>query len=347
METTHNRRRLTTILAADVVSYSKLMAEDEEATLRTLRSHREVIDRLIERHDGRIFNTGGDSVLAEFGSAVEAVRCAISMQDELRVRNAELVPDRRLLLRIGINVGDVIVEGADLLGDGVNIAARLEGLAQAGGICISGSTFEQVKNKLSVGFQDLGPQQVKNIPEPVAAFSITSAPVVVAATGATAAAPAARRGWRLPVAAVVLLGLGVATAVVATRYFAPGGPRPLSAFADNLTTDEMTAGDITALMAGATITGLRAIDKQPFKIFLGNDMTLSYSFDGTGDQSGTTQQETGRWWAEDARFCMQVAKFAKGQPACPRIVKTGQTLAAVRPNGTALPWTVIKNEAVK
>ena len=341
------RRRLTTILAADVVGYSKLMAADEDATLRALRSHREVIDRLIARHDGRIFNTGGDSVLAEFGSAVEAVRCAISMQDELRVRNAELIPDRRLLLRIGINVGDVFVEGDDLLGDGVNIAARLEGLAPAGGICISGSTFEQVKNKLSVGFEDLGPQQVKNIPEPVSAFSITAAPVVVAAAGAeagaAAAGPPASRRWRWPAAGVLVLGLVVAAVVVATRDDAPSGPRPLSDFAENISTDAMSDGDIEAMMAGVTITGLRASDKKPFKVVLNGDKTVNYTFEGDGDLSGTTQSETGRWWVEDSRFCIHVPKFAHGQPACPRIVKTGSTLAAVRPgSGAMLPWKIVK-----
>ena len=164
------QRRLAAILATDAVGYSRLMGVDEESTLRTLKSHCEIIDRLIVRHEGRIFSSGGDSVLAEFGSAVEAVRAAISIQEELRVRNAELAEERRMNFRIGINVGDIMVEGDNLFGDGVNVAARLEGLAEAGGICISGSTFDQVKNKLSVGFEDIGPQQVKNIAEPVRAY---------------------------------------------------------------------------------------------------------------------------------------------------------------------------------
>ncbi len=166
------QRRLAAILAADVVGYSRLMGVDEESTLRTLQSYREIIDRLIVRHEGRIFTTGGDSVLAEFASSVEAVRCAIAIQEELTVRNAELVEDRRMHFRIGINVGDVMVEGDNLFGDGVNVAARLEGIAEAGGICISGSTFDQVKNKLSIGFEDMGAQEVKNIAEPVPAFRV-------------------------------------------------------------------------------------------------------------------------------------------------------------------------------
>ncbi len=170
-------RKLTTILAADVVAYSRLMAADEEATLRTLKTYRGVIDGLIDRHHGRLVGTAGDAVLVEFGSAVEAVRCAISIQEDLRVRNAELPEDRQMLFRVGINVGDVMIEGDDLFGDGVNVAARLEGLADPGGICISGSTFDQVKNKLSTGFEDMGPQEVKNIPQPVPTRCGTSAPV--------------------------------------------------------------------------------------------------------------------------------------------------------------------------
>ncbi|WP_348640525.1 adenylate/guanylate cyclase domain-containing protein [Nitratireductor sp. XY-223] len=174
-----NNRKLTTILAADVVGYSRLMASDEERTLRNLRTYRGVFEEMISKHGGRIFNTAGDAVLAEFTSAVEAVRCAISVQEDLAVRNAEQEENDQMWFRIGINVGDVMIEGEDLFGDGVNIAARLEGLADRGGICISGSTFEQVKNKLSVEFSDLGPQSVKNIPEPVSAYRIGRGQVTV------------------------------------------------------------------------------------------------------------------------------------------------------------------------
>lgn len=214
-------RRLTTILAADVVGYSRLMAADEEATVGTLRAYRAIIDRLIDRHDGRIFNTAGDSVLAEFGSAVEAVRCAVTIQDELRVRNAELPTERQMLLRIGINIGDVISAGDDLLGDGINVAARLEGLAPPGGVCISGSTFEQVKNKLSIGFEDLGPQAVKNLPDPVAAFRLTGAPVAVSR-------PAAGEPRRDPTAGrlAAALALVAVVAVVAVAIWQLR-PRPL------------------------------------------------------------------------------------------------------------------------
>jgi adenylate cyclase len=177
-------RRLAAILAADMVGYSHLMEADEEATLKTLGEYRETIDTLVARHEGRIFSTGGDSVLAEFGSAVEAVRCAVSIQEDLAVRNMQLAEDRRMRFRIGINVGDVMVEDDDLYGDGVNVAALPAGLAQPGGICVSGSVFEQVKHRLSQGFEDLGPQEVTNIAEPVSVYRLVLGPVSVAAATA-------------------------------------------------------------------------------------------------------------------------------------------------------------------
>ena len=211
----HIQRKLTTILAADVEGYSRLMSADEETTLKTLKTYREIIDGLIARHDGRIFGTAGDSVVAEFGSAVEAVRCAMSIQEELRVRNAELVEDLRMMFRIGINVGDLMVEGDNLFGDGVNVAARLEGIAEAGGICISGSTFDQVKNKLSIGFEDIGPQEVKNIPEPVPAFRIVAGPVSVAATKT----PSAERRWRMPALAAAVAVVVVGGSLLAWNLY--------------------------------------------------------------------------------------------------------------------------------
>jgi adenylate cyclase len=204
----HLQRRLATILAADVFGYSRLTAENEEETLRTLKAHRSVIDRLIARHEGRIFNTAGDSVLAEFGSAVEAVRCAITIQEELRVRNAQIDENRRMNFRIGINVGDVLVDGDNLYGDGVNIAARLESIAVPGNICISGSVYSLVKNKLSYGFEDIGLQAVKNIPEPVPAFRLTPAPTP--APKAEQARP--RKRWLVASATVVVLCIAVAGA---------------------------------------------------------------------------------------------------------------------------------------
>ena len=160
------KRKIAAIMAADIAGYSKLVAEDEEETLRRLGSYRAVFEDFISRFSGRIFNTAGDAVLAEFPSAVEAVRCAIDIQESLRTRNMAYPASRQMNFRIGITVGDVVERDGDLLGDGVNIAARLEGIAPVGGICISRTVHEQVANKLSVQFADIGEQQVKNIPTP-------------------------------------------------------------------------------------------------------------------------------------------------------------------------------------
>ena len=169
-------RRLAAILAADVVGYSRLVGEDEEGTLRTLSACREVIDGLVARHHGRVFGSAGDSVIAEFASPVEAVRCAVNIQRDLETRNAGIPENKRMRFRIGVNLGDVVVNGDDLMGEGVNVAARLEGLAEPGTVNVSGSVHEQVKNKLDVGFDFLGPQELKNIAEPVPVFRVRLEP---------------------------------------------------------------------------------------------------------------------------------------------------------------------------
>jgi class 3 adenylate cyclase len=166
------KRKIAAIFAADIAGYSRLVAEDEEETLRRLAAYRVVTDDFIAKAGGRIFNTAGDAVLAEFPSAVEAVRCAIDIQESLRTRNMAYPPSRHMSFRIGITIGDVVERDGDLLGDGVNIAARLEGLAEVGGICISRAVHEQVANKLSVQFADIGAQEVKNIPTPVHAYMV-------------------------------------------------------------------------------------------------------------------------------------------------------------------------------
>jgi class 3 adenylate cyclase len=166
------KRKIAAIFAADIAGYSRLVAEDEEETLRRLASYREVVDDFIAKAGGRIFNTAGDAVLAEFPSAVDAVRCAIDIQESLRTRNMAYPPSRQMSFRIGITIGDVVERDGDLLGDGVNIAARLEGLAEVGGICVSRAVHEQVANKLSVQFADIGAQEVKNIPTPVHAYMV-------------------------------------------------------------------------------------------------------------------------------------------------------------------------------
>jgi class 3 adenylate cyclase len=212
-------RKLTTILEADVVGFSRLMAVDEEATFGMLQTYRGFIDSQIVKHGGRVFNTAGDAVLAEFGSAVEAVRCAISIQEDLRVRNSELPEERQMWFRIGINVGDVMIEKGDLFGEGVNVAARLESLAEKGGICISGSTFDLVKNKLSIAFKNIGPQNVKNIPYPVPAFQLVPGQVSIKVED-TAAGP---RGWKAFATGnrlwLAIAGAGAVAVLVVGAYF--------------------------------------------------------------------------------------------------------------------------------
>jgi class 3 adenylate cyclase len=166
-------RKLSTILSADVAEFSRLMGEDEEQTLKTFRGHKKVFESLVAMHRGRIFNTAGDAILAEFASAVEAVRCATDIQGALRTRNDQLPPSRQVRFRMGINLGDVMEQGQDLMGDGVNVAARLQTAAEPGGICISGSVHDQVRNKLSLSFLSLGEKNYKNIQQPVRTFSIT------------------------------------------------------------------------------------------------------------------------------------------------------------------------------
>jgi adenylate cyclase len=166
------KRRLTTILCADVHGYSRLMGADEEATLGTLRRYRTAIAGLVERHDGRIVNTWGDAVIAEFASVVEAVQCAVEIQQEIPSQSSDPPHAQQMRFRIGVNLGDVIVDGSDIFGDGVNIAARLQELAEPGGVVISASVYDQVHNKLSLGFDCLGPKQMKNV-APVTSYRVT------------------------------------------------------------------------------------------------------------------------------------------------------------------------------
>jgi adenylate cyclase len=172
MNTKEFKRKLTAILSADVEGYSRLMGEDEDATVRTLKAYRELIAEVIQNRRGRVVDSPGDNVLAEFGSVVDAVRCAVEIQGELKSRNAELPENRRMKFRIGVNLGDVIEDEERIYGDGVNIAARVEGLAEGEGICLSGSAYEQIKNKLTLGYEYLGEHAVKNIAEPVRVYRV-------------------------------------------------------------------------------------------------------------------------------------------------------------------------------
>jgi len=204
MDTEEFRRKLTAILSADVKGYTLLMREDEEATVRTITTYREMIGSVVQKHRGDVVDSPGDNILAEFASVVDAVRSAVEIQEELKARNAELPENRRMEFRIGINLGDVIHEKEHIYGDGVNVAARVESLADAGGICVSRSAYDQVKDKLTLGYEYLGGHSVKNIAEPVRVYRVLMDPesagkVIGEKRGE------AKRGKKVALAAVAVL----------------------------------------------------------------------------------------------------------------------------------------------
>ncbi len=207
-------RKLTAILCADVYGYSRLMGDDEEATLRTLSSHRKLIDSLIEQHRGRFVNSAGDSVLAEFASVVNVVQCAVEIQSTLKTENVNLPPERRMEFRIGINLGDVMVDGEQIYGDGVNVAARLESLADPGGICISDTVHAQIKNKLGLAYEDLGAQSVKNIAEPIRVYRVMLEGGTTTRTTTKATQQPLRKHWRGGVFSLAGLALIIAVIVL-------------------------------------------------------------------------------------------------------------------------------------
>ena len=217
MTTQEVKRKLTAILSADVKGYSRLMGEDEEWTVRTLSAYREIMRGLIQQHRGRIVDAPGDNVLAEFASVVDAVQCSVEIQQVLRAKNAVLPENRRMEFRIGINLGDVIEEGEQIYGDGVNIAARLEGLAEAGGICISESAYQQIENKLPLRYEYLGEHQVKNIAKPVRVYRAQIEPE--AAGKVIAEKKVKPRQWRRFALGLVVVVIAVAAAVAVWRLY--------------------------------------------------------------------------------------------------------------------------------
>jgi len=205
------KRKLAAILSADVEGYSRLMDDDEEATVRTLTSYRTAITDLVQQYRGRIIDTPGDNILADFTSVVDAVNCAVEIQRELAERNAALPDNRKMQFRIGVNLGDVIDEDGRIYGDGVNIAARVESLAEAGGICISGRAHDQVENKLGLEYEDLGKHEVKNISRPIQVYRVLSYPGA-AAHRVVQAKESLGRKWRkigLSAAAIVIVAVAL------------------------------------------------------------------------------------------------------------------------------------------
>ena len=222
MATEDFKRKLTAILSADVKGYSRLMGEDEEATVRTITAHRKVIASVIEKYRGRVVDSPGDNILAEFVSVVDAVQSGVEIQEVIRAKNAELPDERRMEFRIGINLGDVIQEGERIYGDGVNIAARVEGLADPGGICISGSAYEQIENKLALGYDYIGEHTVKNIVKPIRVYRVPTGPETLQkVTEDKRPAP----NWQRVALAVVIALLVVAGGVAIWKSFRPS-PAP-------------------------------------------------------------------------------------------------------------------------
>jgi len=212
------KRRLAAILAADAVGYSRMMGADEEGTLRILAAHRTVIDGIIAFHHGRIVGTAGDSVLAEFESAVEAVRCAVEVQDALKTRNDALPETERMVFRIGVNLGDVMVSGDNLHGDGVNVAARLESACEPGGVFIASSVYDQIAGKLNLSFVDVGSRELKNIARPIHIYKLAgTAPAKPASPGAPSRSTMSR-AW--------LIGAGAAALVAAAAAWQVGRMTP-------------------------------------------------------------------------------------------------------------------------
>ena len=339
------KRKIAAIFAADIAGYSKLVAEDEEETLRRLASYRAVMDDFIARAGGRIFNTAGDAVLAEFPSAVEAVRCAIDIQESLRTRNMAYPPSRHMSFRIGITVGDVVERDGDLLGDGVNIAARLEGLAAVGGICISRTVHEQVANKLSVVFADIGEQHVKNIPTPVHAYMIAMRPDD-ARPETPVKKPATRPAWLWPavLGAVCVIGFGVAAIVYLTmswpdQHDASNRPAPRPAAPERRARAQPTPRPTEALVPEAVpliADRARAIVSDEY-MPAADHKALAISTGPIGFISGQADDETAKIAALD--ICQKRADATTPPRRC-ELYAIGNTVVYARghPPMPPLPW---------
>jgi TolB-like protein/class 3 adenylate cyclase len=293
-------RRLAAIVAADVAGYSRLMGLDEVGTARTLREHRKVTDALVAKHGGRLVKTTGDGVLLEFPSVVDAVEFAVAVQAVMAQRNEGVPQDRRMLYRIGINLGDVLIEGDDILGDGVNVAARLEGIAEPGGICISSSAYEQVRSKVAVEFADLGEQRLKNIERPVRAYAVLGD----GRSATTRAVDARPGGHSPPRLSIVVLPFANLSGDPEQDYFVDG-------VTESLTTDlsRIRGSFVIGRHTAFTYKG-KAVDLKQ----IGRELNVRYVLEGSVQRGGNRLRvnvqlidaETGNHlWAE--RFDKPVA----------------------------------------
>jgi TolB-like protein/Flp pilus assembly protein TadD len=294
-------RRLAAILAADVAGYSRLMGLDEVGTARTLREHRKVTDALVAKHGGRLVKTTGDGVLLEFSSVVDAVECAVAVQAVMAERNKGVPEDRHMLFRIGINLGDILIEGEDILGDGVNVAARLESIAEPGGICISSSAYDQVRGKVAVEFTDLGEQTLKNIARPIRAYAVGPS------ANAHQVAPPQSLAPRLSIVVLPFANIG---GDPEQEYFVDG-------VTESLTTDlsRISGAFVIARNTAFTFKG-KPVDVKK----LGRELNVRYVLEGSVQRGGTQLRvnvqlidvETGNHlWAE--RFDKPVADLFEMQ----------------------------------
>jgi TolB-like protein/class 3 adenylate cyclase len=260
-------RRLAAVVAADVAGYSRLMGLDEVGTARTLREHRAVTDALVAKHGGRLVKTTGDGLLLEFPSVVDAVECAVAVQAVMAERNNGVPEDRRMLFRIGINLGDILIEGDDILGDGVNVAARLEGIAEPGSICISSSAYEQVRGKVAVEFADLGEQRLKNIDRPIRAYAVGPS----ANAHHTASLPSS-----VPRLSIVVLPFANIGGDPDQEYFVDG-------VTESLTTDlsRIAGAFVIARNTAFTFKG-KAVDVKK----LGRELNVRYVLEGSVQRGG-------------------------------------------------------------
>ncbi|HEY1432455.1 MAG TPA: adenylate/guanylate cyclase domain-containing protein [Stellaceae bacterium] len=283
MATTTATRRLAAILAADVVGYSRLMGADEEGTHERFKAHLvELIDPKIREHHGRIVKTTGDGVLAEFASVVDAVRCAGAIQRAMADRDLALAEERRLRFRIGVNLGDVIVDSGDIYGDGVNIAVRLEGLAAPGGICVSGTVREHIGDRLPYAFEDMGEQSIKNIARPVRVYAVHPEGMAGLPTASVSSTASSSPAVAAPRLSIVVLPFANLSNDPEQQYYADG-------ITEDLTTD---LSRITGMLVISRNSAFTYRNKPVDTKRIGRELGVLYVLEGSVRQSGNRSAST-------------------------------------------------------